>query len=126
MDYSDTEDETEAEENEIEVIKETEAEIQVNKETETETESIEVDKEIGVEKEVEPLEVVKETQPLCCIPCTVKMSDECKICIFCIDKPKYGGPNKLKQKCIKRTCLKKRKRAGTSTSTTSRKSMRHK
>ena len=47
---------------------------------------------------------------ICCKPCSLKISDECKVCIYCKDKPKYGGKNTLKQKCIERICIKKRKK----------------
>ena len=26
-------------------------------------------------------------------------------CRFCLDKPKFGGPGRLKQKCIERRCV---------------------
>ena len=103
VDYSDTEDENEDEENEV--VKE------------TQSEEKEAENEIQVEQEIQP-------PPLCCYPCTLKISDDCKICIFCKDKPKYGGKNKLKQKCIQRTCTKKRKRGATSTSTSTSTSTR--
>ena len=45
-----------------------------------------------------------------CKPCSLKVSDECKICKYCKDKPKYGGQNRLKQKCVTRICIKKRKK----------------
>ena len=74
VDYSDTEDENEDEENEV--VKE------------TQSEEKEAENEIQVEQEIQP-------PPLCCYPCTLKISDDCKICIFCKDKPKYGGKNSL-------------------------------
>lgn len=37
-----------------------------------------------------------------CENCT---RDMCGKCIYCLDKPKYGGPNKLKKGCIARRCL---------------------
>ena len=46
----------------------------------------------------------------CCKPCSLKVSDECKICKYCKDKPKYGGQNRLKQKCVTKICIKKRKK----------------
>ena len=32
--------------------------------------------------------------------------DDCKKCRFCKDMPKYGGPGRMRQKCIKRQCHK--------------------
>ncbi|GAA6065457.1 histone-lysine N-methyltransferase 2B isoform X5, partial [Tachysurus ichikawai] len=32
--------------------------------------------------------------------------EDCGTCVFCLDKPKYGGPNKKRQSCIYRKCLK--------------------
>ncbi|CAG5111569.1 Oidioi.mRNA.OKI2018_I69.chr2.g5864.t1.cds [Oikopleura dioica] len=31
--------------------------------------------------------------------------DDCGQCDFCLDKPKFGGPNKRKRKCRLRTCI---------------------
>ncbi|XP_053087349.1 histone-lysine N-methyltransferase 2B isoform X3 [Pangasianodon hypophthalmus] len=31
--------------------------------------------------------------------------EDCGTCVFCLDKPKYGGPNKKRQSCIYRKCL---------------------
>ena len=36
-----------------------------------------------------------------CDGCTRKDCGECK---FCLDKPTFGGPGRLKQRCIKRHC----------------------
>lgn len=30
---------------------------------------------------------------------------DCRQCKFCKDLPKYGGPGRARQKCIKRQCL---------------------
>ncbi|KAJ8599435.1 hypothetical protein CTAYLR_007998 [Chrysophaeum taylorii] len=37
-----------------------------------------------------------------CAGCT---ADECGVCKFCLDRPKRGGENKLRQPCVRRTCL---------------------
>ena len=37
-----------------------------------------------------------------CAACQV--SADCGQCIFCLDKPKFGGPNKLKKKCREKIC----------------------
>ena len=39
-----------------------------------------------------------------CIACL--REDDCKKCRFCKDMPKYGGPGRMRQKCIKRQCHK--------------------
>jgi len=37
-----------------------------------------------------------------CIACT---SEECKKCDNCLDKPKYGGKGRKKQRCVQRKCV---------------------
>ncbi|XP_072531678.1 histone-lysine N-methyltransferase 2B isoform X2 [Salminus brasiliensis] len=32
--------------------------------------------------------------------------EDCGRCVFCLDKPKYGGPNKKRQSCIYKKCAK--------------------
>ena len=32
------------------------------------------------------------------------MNEDCGVCRFCKDKPKFGGPNTLRKKCMKRVC----------------------
>ena len=32
-------------------------------------------------------------------------TEDCRQCKFCRDLPKYGGPGRARQKCIKRQCL---------------------
>ena len=39
-----------------------------------------------------------------CIACLREI--DCRKCRFCKDMPKYGGPGRMRQKCIKRQCLK--------------------
>jgi len=34
---------------------------------------------------------------------------DCRRCRFCKDLPKYGGPGKIRQKCIARQCLRRSK-----------------
>jgi len=155
VDYSDSEDEDEiikiesedkeAEDSEDEVIEtesnkkedveseDKEAEDSEDEVIEPESNKEDVENLEEIEAQVKDKEIDIESPPLCCIPCALQISDNCKVCLFCKDKPKYGGLNKLKQKCIKRTCLKKRKRVETimntkssSTSTTTRQSKRRK
>ncbi|XP_038067340.1 uncharacterized protein LOC119737221 isoform X2 [Patiria miniata] len=38
-----------------------------------------------------------------CEPC--KVVDDCGKCSFCLDKTKFGGQNKWRQKCLFRTCI---------------------
>ena len=40
-----------------------------------------------------------------CLGCT---ASDCGVCKYCLDKPKYGGPGRLKQCCEKRKCIGKR------------------
>jgi hypothetical protein len=39
-----------------------------------------------------------------CMSCKECLSPECQVCRNCMDKPKFGGKNKIKQKCVERTC----------------------
>ena len=39
-----------------------------------------------------------------CGECQQCSAEDCGVCRFCIDKKKFGGPDKLKQCCIKRRC----------------------
>ena len=42
----------------------------------------------------------------CCGACkSCRRADDCGHCKACLDKPKFGGGNKLKQRCEKRRCL---------------------
>ena len=40
-----------------------------------------------------------------CGSCENCLRDDCGTCRQCLDKRKFGGENKLKQKCAMRTCL---------------------
>lgn len=40
-----------------------------------------------------------------CRQCSNCLSDDCGKCNYCLDKPKFGGPNTLKKKCIQKKCL---------------------
>merc|ERR1712079_676303 len=37
-----------------------------------------------------------------CGPCR---AEDCGTCNNCLDKPKFGGPNKKKQTCVNRKCV---------------------
>ena len=39
-----------------------------------------------------------------CGKCEVCVRDDCGECNFCLDKPKFGGPNRLRKKCLMRRC----------------------
>ena len=39
-----------------------------------------------------------------CGECPGCLRDDCGMCIFCNDKPKFGGPGKKKQRCKLRAC----------------------
>jgi hypothetical protein len=40
-----------------------------------------------------------------CKTCSGCLANSCGKCRFCLDSPKFGGPGKLKQVCIKRHCV---------------------
>ena len=40
-----------------------------------------------------------------CRSCANCIKDDCGQCQYCLDKPKFGGPNTLKKKCIEKRCL---------------------
>ena len=42
-----------------------------------------------------------------CGKCATCVSEDCGKCIYCLDRPKFGGPFVKKQRCIKRRCLMK-------------------
>ena len=37
-----------------------------------------------------------------CGPC---LTEDCRVCANCLDKPRFGGQNRRKQACIKRKCV---------------------
>lgn len=39
-----------------------------------------------------------------CGKCAGCLRDDCGKCSYCLDKPKFGGPGKKKQRCVLRTC----------------------
>lgn len=39
-----------------------------------------------------------------CRKCPGCLIEDCGKCNYCLDKPKFGGPNTLKKKCINRRC----------------------
>lgn len=42
-----------------------------------------------------------------CGKCATCVAEDCGKCIYCLDRPKFGGPFIKKQRCIKRRCLMK-------------------
>lgn len=42
-----------------------------------------------------------------CGKCSTCVAEDCGKCIYCLDRPKFGGPFVKKQRCIKRRCLMK-------------------
>ena len=42
-----------------------------------------------------------------CGNCKGCLREDCGECVFCKDKPKFGGPGRKKQKCLLRACIKK-------------------
>ena len=49
-----------------------------------------------------PVTIMKRS--VICGTCTNCKRDDCGTCKACIDKPKFGGPNKMKHKCYRKTC----------------------
>jgi hypothetical protein len=39
-----------------------------------------------------------------CRECPGCLADDCGQCLYCLDKPKFGGNDVKKQRCIKRRC----------------------
>ena len=44
---------------------------------------------------------VKKTK---CNQCSNCLKEDCGTCVYCLDKPKFGGPLRLKKKCVERSC----------------------
>lgn len=40
-----------------------------------------------------------------CRACSGCLADDCGQCHYCLDKPKFGGGNTLKKKCVNKRCL---------------------
>ncbi|RWS21435.1 nuclear receptor-like protein, partial [Leptotrombidium deliense] len=40
-----------------------------------------------------------------CRKCSGCLVEDCGKCNYCLDKPKFGGPNTLKKKCVQRKCI---------------------
>jgi len=40
-----------------------------------------------------------------CKTCKACQAEDCGVCLYCEDKPKFGGPSKLRQRCLQRICL---------------------
>ena len=51
-----------------------------------------------------PMNVSRKRNTRCkvCGPCLAK---DCGRCVYCLDKPKFGGPNKKKLACLERRCI---------------------
>jgi hypothetical protein len=62
------------------------------------------------ERSLEPEKVKKKLRCKACVACLV---GDCKQCIYCKDKAKYGGPNRLRKTCEKRRCLNLEKKNST-------------
>jgi len=39
-----------------------------------------------------------------CRECPGCMSEDCGECLYCLDKPKFGGNDVKKQRCVRRRC----------------------
>ena len=40
-----------------------------------------------------------------CRECKGCLAEDCDTCVYCVDKTKNGGPNTIRQACIRRRCL---------------------
>merc|ERR1712106_124457 len=49
-------------------------------------------------------ENTQKTKKVACKTCKACKAVDCGVCLFCKDKPKFGGPSKLKQRCLQRVC----------------------
>ena len=48
----------------------------------------------------------KQRRRTTCKKCSgCQVMNDCGLCYFCIDKPKFGGSNKLKRRCRERICI---------------------
>ena len=47
---------------------------------------------------------VEYTRMMKCGECNACVRKDCGKCSHCLDKPKFGGPNKIKQVCLKKKC----------------------
>ncbi|KAL3773060.1 hypothetical protein ACHAW5_000477 [Stephanodiscus triporus] len=47
---------------------------------------------------------VKYTRMMKCGECNACLRTDCGKCSRCLDKPKFGGPNRMKQVCLKKKC----------------------
>jgi len=43
----------------------------------------------------------------CCGECDACLREDCRQCSYCLDMRKYGGPNKLRKRCLYRRCTAK-------------------
>lgn len=50
----------------------------------------------------DPMPKKRNTRCRTCSPCRAA---DCGICMYCLDKPKFGGPNRRKNACIHRKCI---------------------
>lgn len=50
-----------------------------------------------------------------CGKCITCLAPECGSCLYCRDKPKFGGTGIKKQRCLKRRCVAKEKRKSPTT-----------
>ena len=55
----------------------------------------------------EQREQLRRRRSTSCKTCTNCVKTDCGTCKYCLDKPKFGGLGKMKQKCIQRKCLNK-------------------
>ena len=66
----------------------------------------EVDDKVMLEKKARMVCKAEKTHKfVSCKRCAGCRTENCGKCHYCLDMTKFGGPNKLKQKCVKRVCV---------------------
>ena len=64
-------------------------------------------KSIQVVQKLNEVQQLRRKRSTSCKTCTNCVKADCGTCKYCLDKPKFGGLGKMKQKCIQRRCLNK-------------------
>lgn len=64
--------------------------------------------ELNVQKILKKVES-KRKRNWSCMKCANCLKEECGKCVYCLDRPKYGGTFRLRQRCANRRCLLKLK-----------------
>ena len=80
-----------------------------DEEEEEVVEEVEAKSEEELEVQEAGDETVRQKRSRCreCVGC---LASDCGECKFCLDKAKFGGPDKLRQSCVQRKCVMLRER----------------